>query len=87
VSTEEIIHGLAAADARLDQARQHAKAAAQAAGEAQALVSAALRGSSSGALVAMIGKVRENFTVAAGGIEPAKNAINQTIAQAKALGN
>jgi hypothetical protein len=87
MSTEEIISGLMAANQRLDRARTQAAAAAQEVTEAGSLVAAQLRGSSAGPLLAMISKVRENLNEAAKGIQPAKQAIDQTISQAKALGN
>jgi hypothetical protein len=87
MSTDEIIHGLSAANQRLDRARTQAAAAAQEVAEAGSLVAAQLRGSSAGSLLAMIAKVRENLNEAAKGIPPAKQAIDQTIRQAKALGN
>jgi hypothetical protein len=87
MGTEEIIQGLSAANQRLDRARTQAAAAAQEVAEAGSLVAAALRGSSAGPLLAMISKVRENLAEAAKGVQPARQAIDRTISQAKALGN
>lgn len=87
MSSEEILQGLTAASARLDQARHHVAAAAEAAAEAQTLVSAALRGSSAGPLVAMIGSVREGSAKVAGEIPAVKSRLEETIQRVRALGN
>ena len=87
MSTDEIIHGLNAANQRLDRARTQAAAAAQEVAEAGSLVAAQLRGSSAGPLLAMIAKVRDGLNEAAKGIQPARQAIDQTVSQVRALGN
>jgi hypothetical protein len=87
LSTQEIIVGLTAAKERLDQARIKAGAAAQDVTEARSLVVAALQGSAAGPLIAMISQIGENLGKTASAIGQTRNRIDETIAQARALGN
>jgi hypothetical protein len=87
MSTAEIIARLNSATQKLDQARSRTAAAAQDAAEARAEVAAALQGSAAGPLIAQIEQVRENLAKVAQGVGTAKQNIDRTIVQAKALGN
>lgn len=83
----ELVARLQAAARKLEEARSKASAAAQDATEARTLVAGALEGVSAGQLVAVIDKVRESLSQAAGTVAPAQQQVRETISRVQALGN
>jgi hypothetical protein len=88
MSSAQIIAQLAAAAQKLDEARAQAAAAAQAATQARDMVGNALQGSTSGPLLQYLSQLVEALNAIAGErVGGAKDKIQQTIAQTRALGN